>query len=245
MNTQSNIISLQEAVVIRGQRAWTFIKKSAADQRQAWREVGEALAYGRALHKADRAFSQWIKEQGFDDIPRGTRADAMWLAQHWCEVSNDSTPDITHPHALRAAFNEAQADQPPAPDLTIETPSRLTASIEQVAPQAKRINRLAAMAEMGEGQEQLTAKKYLDKKAKEFGMEANELASLSKKLDPTIGVPANMKPVLDSNLQTLAEIVSELVGFVQSTRNSTTCSTPLSNELAISFVLSAFTRLEN
>ncbi len=57
-------------------------------------------------------------------------------------------------------------------------PSRLTASIEQVAPQAKRINKLVAMAELGEGQEKETAQRYLNKKAKEFGMDAGELSSL-------------------------------------------------------------------
>jgi hypothetical protein len=81
--------------------------------------VGEALAYGRALHKADRAFSQWIKAEGFDDIDRRVRADAMWLAQNWSQVSGDQTPLAT-PGEIRRVFNEALADLPPAPELTIE-----------------------------------------------------------------------------------------------------------------------------
>ena len=106
MQAQSNIISLQEAVVIKGQRAWAFIKKSAADQRQAWREVGQALAYGRALHKSDRAFSSWIKEQGFDDIPSSTRSDAMWLAQHWFTVTVDLDPSVYHPKNIRQGHRD-------------------------------------------------------------------------------------------------------------------------------------------
>lgn len=241
----AQLVPIQAATVIRGQRAWAFIKKSAADQRQAWCEVGEALAYGRAMHPKDNnKFGLWLTENGFEDIKRDTRADAMWLAQNW-GVIGDSDNEQSHPTWIRKSFNAAQADTPPAPELTLSTPSRLTASIEQVAPQAKTINKLAAMAELGEGQEQITAQKYLAKKAHAFGMEADELAALSKKLDPSIGVPANLKPVLDANLQTLAEIVAELVAFVRTTRNSATCSTPLSNELAISLVLSAFNRLEN
>jgi len=67
------------------------------------------------------------------------------VAQFWSEIISDL--DLTHPVALRAAHREAQSDLPPTPDLTLTTPSRLTASIEQVAPQAKRINKLVAMAE--------------------------------------------------------------------------------------------------
>ena len=110
------------------------------DQRQAWREVGEALAYGRGLHKADRAFSQWVKEQGFEDILARTRTDAIWMAQFWSEITSDL--DVTHPNAVRASHRESQADLPPAPELTLTAPSKLTASIEQVAPQAKTINKL-------------------------------------------------------------------------------------------------------
>lgn len=119
--------------------------------------MGEALAFGRALHKADRDFGAWCNAEGFGDIDRRCRADAMWLAS----VSNDWTPTSSHPTAIRAEFNAQQPDTPPSPSLTIEAPTRLTASIEQVAPQAKRINKLVSMAERGEGQERETAQKYL------------------------------------------------------------------------------------
>jgi hypothetical protein len=106
---------LHEAIVMRGQRAWSAIKRSASEQRQMWREVGDALAYGRALHRADKAFGAWVVEAGFGDMDRKSRT---------------------------------VADLPPTPELTIEAPTKLTASIEQVAPQAKTINKLAKMAEL-------------------------------------------------------------------------------------------------
>ena len=131
------------------------------------------------MNPSNQAFGKWLVECGFDDIKKDTRADAMWLAQNW-GVIGASDNEQTHPTWIRKAINESQADLPPTPDLTLTTPSRLTASIEQVAPQAKRINKLVAMAELGEGQEKETAQRYLNKKAKEFGMEAGELSNLSR-----------------------------------------------------------------
>lgn len=52
----AELIPLQQAVVIRGQRVWGKIKATAAEQRQLWREVGEALSYGRALHLSNPKF---------------------------------------------------------------------------------------------------------------------------------------------------------------------------------------------
>lgn len=97
------------------------------------------------------------------------RNDAMWFST---SILQSLDNDLTHPTAIRAYAKKLEADLPPTPDLILETPTRLTASIEQVAPQAKRINKLVAMAELGEGQEKETAQRYLNKKAKEFGMEA-------------------------------------------------------------------------
>lgn len=133
----STPVPLQHAVVLRGQRAWAHIKATAAEQRQLWRDIGEALRYGRSLHKADRAFAQWVKEHGFDDIRAQVRSDAMWMAENWAEVYTACNPDISHPVNVRSWFNEQAKDTPPAPELAIESPARLTASIEQVAPVAE------------------------------------------------------------------------------------------------------------
>lgn len=243
-NPTVNLIPLGSAVVIRGQRAWSRIKATAAEQRQLWRDIGEALRYGRALHKADRAFAQWVKDNGFDDIKPNVRTDSMWLAENWAEVHNGCDPDCTHPTRIRAEVRTAQADTPPSPELTIEAPTRLTASIEQVAPVAAKVNKLAAMAERGEGQEQKTAQKYLAKKAKEMGMEPEELVSLSRKLEPKAGIAPGLQPVLEENIKTLSEIVAELVSFVRSTQEGGAGDTPISKEFAISLVVSTFNRLE-
>lgn len=136
---------------MRGQAAWAYLKKSAADQRQAWREVGEALSVGRALHPSNQAFGKWVKEHGFDDIDSTTRSNAMWLAQNWASCSDFKTE--SHPNNIRQAHRDSLKDTPPSPDLSLQAPTRLTASIEQVAPQAKTINKLASMAERGTGQE--------------------------------------------------------------------------------------------
>lgn len=81
----------------------------------------------------------------------------MWLAEHWAEVSHGVSPDLSHPRRIREEHRSAQADTPPTPELAFEAPKRLAASIEQVAPVAHKINKLASMAERGEGQEKATA----------------------------------------------------------------------------------------
>jgi acyl-homoserine lactone acylase PvdQ len=131
MQASSNLIPLQSAVVLRGKRAWTKIKATAPEMRQLWREVGEALLVGRREHRADRAFAQWVRENGFEDMDRRVRADAMWLAENWSEVSTAWTPDLTHPTHMRAAHREAlEATRPlPFPDLDLEA-SEVAASGE-------------------------------------------------------------------------------------------------------------------
>lgn len=232
------LISIQSAVVLRGQRAWAHIKATAAEQRQSWRDIGEALRYGRSLHKADRAFAQWVKDHGFGDMDRRDRADAMWLAENWAEVSNLQTPGLSHPHALRAAYNEQAKDTPPAPELAIEAPARLTASIEQVAPQAHRINKLASMAERGEGQEQKTAQKYLAKKAREMGMETEELVTLSRKLEPAREIPASAQDVLEATMKDALEIAVDLADYIKGTQ-TVEGATPLSREFTLALVIKA------
>lgn len=99
-----------------------------------------------------------MQENGFADIKPDYRTAAMWLAENWVDVVRIcSDLSVSNPVALRNAHREAQADTPPAPELTIEAPPRLTASIEQVAPVAHKVNKLAAMAELGEGRSQIAS----------------------------------------------------------------------------------------
>lgn len=229
---------LQSTIVLRGQRAWAHIKATAAEQRVSWRLIGEALRYGRSLHKADRAFAQWVKDHGFDDMDRRVRADAMWLAENWAEVSKSWTPDATHPTHIKAVYTKAAEDTPPSPELAIEAPSRLTASIEQVAPQAHRINKLASMAERGEGQEQKTAQKYLAKKAREMGMETEELVTLSRKLEPAREIPASAQDVLEATMKDALEIAVDLADYIKGTQ-TVEGATPLSREFTLALVIKA------
>ncbi|MFM0347670.1 hypothetical protein [Paraburkholderia sp. RL17-347-BIC-D] len=157
---------LTSAVVTRGQRAWGRIKATAAEQRQLWKEVGEALMVGRSEHPTDNnKFGEWCAANGFGDVERHDRADAMWLAENWWGLG-DCPPTLSHPHAVRRWMRKQQADTPPSPEVDLSTSPapRQRISIET----AKKVNKLASMAESGEGQEQQTAKKYLKKQAELF-----------------------------------------------------------------------------
>jgi len=43
-------------------------------------------------------------EQGFGDLKRSSRADAIWLAENWSTVGASYSSDVSHPHLLRAAY---------------------------------------------------------------------------------------------------------------------------------------------
>ena len=101
----NNVMVMTDAVVARGQRAWGRIKATAAEQRELWREVGEALLVGRKQNKSDKLFGQWIKAHGFDDIERTTRSHAMWMAENWSAVERLHTSE-SHPKNIRELFNE-------------------------------------------------------------------------------------------------------------------------------------------
>jgi hypothetical protein len=114
-----------------GQRAWSFIKKSAADQRQAWLEVGEALLEGKnkANREVGQKFSEWVQEM-FPGLDQTHASDAIWYAEN-SNMVLEIPEGITHPQNIRKAFNEQTACPAPSPELTLEAPSRLAASIER------------------------------------------------------------------------------------------------------------------
>lgn len=88
------------------------IETTAAEQRELWRDVGEALLVGRKQNPSNKEFSKWCKENGFGDMDRRDRADAMWLTEHWSLLSNGTTtPGLSHPHRIRVWFNEQQHNQ--------------------------------------------------------------------------------------------------------------------------------------
>ncbi|MFN7041990.1 MAG: KilA-N domain-containing protein [Acidovorax temperans] len=102
------VVTLTDAHVARGQAAWSRIKATAAEQRELWRDVGEALLVGRRMHKADQKFSQWCKEMGFGDMDRRVRADAMWFATSGVQRLDTSE---SHPTRIRMWFNEQKTTE--------------------------------------------------------------------------------------------------------------------------------------
>jgi hypothetical protein len=80
---------------------------------------------------------------------------------------------------VRRWTRKQQEETPPTPEVDLSTSPapRQRISIET----AKKVNKLASMAECGEGQEQQTAKKYLKKQAEKFGMEPEQLTELAAK----------------------------------------------------------------
>ena len=54
-------------------------------------------------------------------------------------MTTEMPAGLSHPQNIRQWFNEQEVTAPPAPELTLTAPEKLTASIEQVAPQAVRL----------------------------------------------------------------------------------------------------------
>ena len=202
---QNALIKIEEAVVLRGLRAWGKIKTTAAEQRQLWREVGEALNYGRDLHPSNQAFGTWCRVQGFD-MDRRVRADAMWFAEQ--PLSNDWT--TTHPTAIRLEHRDAQASKPPSPALDLSAPPDDTlARMAAVAPSADRVKALAAHAAAG-GPEGETAARYLAKQAAAKGMTVDEMVKTAEALDPQ--TPAHLRK---AQQEALDYIVKGCAGVLQ------------------------------
>ncbi|WP_155740165.1 hypothetical protein [Burkholderia territorii] len=153
-----------------------------------WREAGEALLVGRRMHKADRAFKQWCDENGFD-MSRGARADAMWYA----EVYTACTPpaEMTHPTHIRQWHRDRAPA--PSPDLALEAPEP-TPNLAGIAAQARKIHALANSAEAGDE----TAKRHLDKKAKDFGGSVEEVVKAARAVAPELTVPADALKTLEA-----------------------------------------------
>jgi hypothetical protein len=85
--------------------------------RDDWRNYGhQLLAKRNELGGNDKAFGQWVKDNGLDAPPAqnpGVRSDAMWLARHWEQVvqfylthaCKDNTDH--HPTHIRSACRAA------------------------------------------------------------------------------------------------------------------------------------------
>ena len=104
----------------RGVRAWSRIKSTAAEQRQLWREVGEALNVGknRFERSPGQTFAAWCSEQGFD-MGHQTRADALWFASEFSGDQKNLPSEMAHPTNFRRWFNDQIQVDAPAPDVDL------------------------------------------------------------------------------------------------------------------------------
>ena len=175
-----SVLVLTDAVVARGQRAWNRIKATAAEQRELWCEVGEALLVGRRMHKADQKFSQWCKEMGFGDMHRKARANAMW----WAEVGRDVTPpaDLTHPTNIRDWFNEQQQTALLPADLSdIQAESIETIELDERS--AEKVAKLSRRAKAGD-EGSAIAQRHIEALAKKHNTTVQKLEEAAAVASP-------------------------------------------------------------
>ena len=101
------------------------------------------------MHKADQKFSQWCKENGFGDMDRRYRADAMWLA----EVSRSGTPawpeGLSDPKRLREWFHEQQHTALLPADLS-DIQAESVETIELDERSAEKVAKLSRRAKAGD-----------------------------------------------------------------------------------------------
>lgn len=133
------------AVISAGRTAWRRLKSSAPEQRQLWREVGEALLEGRYQNSADQDFGAWCLLHGFD-MDAAERSNAMWLAENWDSVWDRLKPSQGHPTTIRKAMRKLDAlAQAPSASLDISAPAEESlARLAKVIPVASKVRKLAA-----------------------------------------------------------------------------------------------------
>jgi len=204
---------MTDAVVARGQRAWHRIKATAAEQRELWREVGEALLVGRRMHKADQKFSQWCKEQGFEDLKPNTRTNAMWLAENWATVTVDLPPDLTHPENIRQwAREQKQTALLPADLSDIQAESIETIELDERS--AEKVAKLSRRAKAGD-EGSAIAKRHIEALAKKHNTTVQKLEEAAAVTSPAAYhcfTPAQieaLKEVRESVMATIPELESD------------------------------------
>lgn len=77
------------------------------------------MLVGRRMYKSDKLFGKWVKENGFGDMDRNTRTDAMWLAENF-STAQPLCSSESHPTNIRQAYREwlkSQEDAKASPDL--------------------------------------------------------------------------------------------------------------------------------
>ncbi len=174
------LINMQDSVITQGQRAWTRIKTTAAEQRELWRLVGQALSVGRRSNPSNQGFSKWCQEMGFDmDAP--TRSDAMWWASY--DDPKTAPSETSHPTTLRKWYRENQLISTLPEDLqTAEIETKVVPTMDARA--AEKVGKLARRAASNdEGSD--VAQRHLDALAKKHGVSSDDLKEAASVQAPT------------------------------------------------------------
>ncbi len=126
-----------QALVARGRIAWGQLKdeaprsralsrgpgakarerreRSKNERRQWWLEVGQALMIGKRASATGHAYYAWIKANGFDDMPRSARKDAIWFASN-IGVLGELPVGMASPGTIRQWANKQAALSSVFPD---------------------------------------------------------------------------------------------------------------------------------
>lgn len=165
----TNVMTMTDAVVVRGQRAWGRIKATAAEQRELWKDVGEALLVGRKLHPSNQAFGQWCKEVGFDmDAP--TRSDSMWFASY--RGGNTIPADLSHPKNIRQWDRDQPKEALPADLDAAEVTKTTKVDIDQRT--AERLAKVSRRSKTDDEGAPIAQRQY-EAVAKKHGVTTDEL----------------------------------------------------------------------
>ena len=97
------------ALIRKGQRAWSAIKGTAAEQRFWWLDVGTALIEGkdRANRKGGQKFSEWVQEM-FPGLHERDAQSAMEYANK-TDILSEIPAGLSHPRAIMDWHREQQA----------------------------------------------------------------------------------------------------------------------------------------
>lgn len=123
MVTHNTVTATNAAVELHAAAALDALRKIAEHGgqlgklvRDDWRIYGQhLLAKRNELGDNDKAFGQWVKDNGLDASPAHnpvTRSNAMWVARHWTEItgfylSAESKDNDHHPNNIRQACRAA------------------------------------------------------------------------------------------------------------------------------------------
>lgn len=142
------------------------------------------------MFPSNNKFGAWCVEKGFD-MDRRYRAAAMWVAENWQAVvrNTDNASDPIQLQKDHAAATESAV----LGDKALDTPEP-TVNLQAVAQQARKINALANSAAAGDE----TAKRHLDKKAKDFGGSVEEVVKAARAVAPELTVPADALKTLEA-----------------------------------------------